>query len=59
MLTYDQILERVWGTAATGDAQRVRTCIKDLRQKLGDNARNPAYIFTQSGVGYRAGNPRA
>ena len=59
VLTYDQILERVWGTAATGDAQRVRTCIKDLRQKLGDNARNPAYIFTQSGVGYRAGTPRA
>ena len=59
VLTYDQILERVWGTAVTGDAQRVRTCIKDLRQKLGDNARNPAYIFTQSGVGYSAGNPRA
>ena len=59
VLTYDQILERVWGTAVTGDAQRVRTCVKDLRQKLGDNARNPAYIFTQSGVGYSAGNPRA
>ena len=59
VLTYDQILERVWGAAVTGDAQRVRTCVKDLRQKLGDNARNPAYIFTQSGVGYSAGNPRA
>ena len=59
VLTYDQILERVWGAAVTGDAQRVRTCVKDLRQKLGDNARNPAYIFTEPGVGYRAGTPRA
>ena len=59
MLTYDQILERVWGAAVTGDAQRVRTCIKDLRQKLGDNPRNPAYIFTEPGAGYRAGTPRA
>ena len=59
VLTYDQILERVWGAAVTGGAQRVRTCVKDLRQKLGDDARNPAYIFTESGVGYRAGIPRA
>ena len=59
VLTYDQILERVWGAAVTGDAQRVRTCVKDLRQKLGDDARNPAYIFTEPGAGYRAGTPRA
>ena len=58
VLTYDQILERVWDTGARGDAQRVRTFVKDLRQKLGDDARNPAYIFTEPGVGYRAGTPR-
>ena len=58
VLTYDQILERVWDTSATGDAQRVRTFVKDLRQKLGDDARNPVYIFTEPGVGYRAGAPR-
>ena len=54
-LTYNQLLERVWGTGATGDAQRVRTFIKDLRQKLGDDAKNPDYIFTVPGIGYRAG----
>ena len=60
--TYDQLLERVWGPhhppGTAGDRQRVRTFIKDLRNKLGDDAKNPNYIFTVSGVGYRAGPPR-
>ena len=54
-LTYDQLLQRVWGTGATGEPQRVRTFIKDLRQKLGDDVKNPRYIFTVPGIGYRAG----
>ena len=58
-LTYGQLLERVWGIGATGDAQRVRTFIKDLRQKLGDDAKNPRYIFTVPGIGYRAGSAPA
>ncbi|MCY3663621.1 MAG: ATP-binding protein [bacterium] len=55
--TYDQLLERVWGEDSEGDAQRVRTTVKDLRRKLGDDARNPSYIFTESGVGYRMAAP--
>ena len=55
--TYDQLLERVWGEDSEGDAQRVRTTVKDLRRKLGDDARNPVYIFTESGVGYRMAEP--
>ena len=31
--------------------------LKDLRVKLGDNARNPTYILTVPGVGYRAATP--
>ena len=56
-LTYGELSQRVWGTAALPDEQRLRTVVKDLRHKLGDNARNPRYIFTASGVGYRAGPP--
>ena len=56
-LTYDQLLQGVWGAGAAGDHQRVRTFIKDLRNKLGDDAKNPNYIFTVPGVGYRAGAP--
>ena len=57
-LTYDQLLVRVWGPDAAGDPQRLRTFVKDLRSKLGDDARNPSYIFTVSGVGYRVGPPQ-
>ncbi|MCY3663623.1 MAG: ATP-binding protein [bacterium] len=56
-LTYDQLLERVWGEDLVGDAQRVRTFVKELRRKLGDDARSPRYIFTESGVGYRMAVP--
>ena len=59
VLTYDQILERVWGAGSRGGPQRVRTFVKDLRQKLGDDARNPAYLFTEPGIGYRIGPPPA
>ena len=54
-LTYDELLRRVWGAGASGEPQRVRTFVKDLRQKLGDDVKNPKYIFTVPGVGYRAG----
>ncbi len=53
-LTYDQLLERIWGTDSSNDVQRVRTLIKELRRKLGDSARHPQYILTEPGVGYRA-----
>ena len=62
VLTYDELLQRLWGPehppGTPGDRQRVRTFIKDLRNKLGDDARNPDYIFTVPGVGYRVGPPR-
>ena len=57
VLTYDQLLEQVWGEGLSGDAQRVRTFVKDLRRKLGDDARSPVYIFTEPGVGYRMAVP--
>ena len=31
----------------------MRTAISSLRRKLGDNAENPADIFTEFRVGYR------
>ena len=56
-LSYEQLLESVWGDGAGGDAQRVRTFIKDLRAKLGDDARNPTYILTVPNIGYQAATP--
>ena len=53
VLIQDVLLQRVWGPEYSGEPQLLRSYIKSLRQKLGDNARNPSYIFTEHGVGYR------
>ena len=53
VLTHDQLLRRVWRVTAAGDPQVVRTHLRRLRRKLGDDADNPAYIFTEPRVGYR------
>ena len=46
VLTYDHLLERVWGEGSAGDPRRVRTLVKDLRRKLGDDARSSTMFPT-------------
>ncbi len=53
VLTYEHLLERVWGERNNDDVRPMRTIISKLRRKLGDDADNPTYIFTESRVGYR------
>ena len=53
VVTHEQLLQRVWGPGNSGDAGLVRTVVQRLRRKLGDDARNPKYIFTEPHVGYR------
>ena len=57
VVTYEHLLTRVWGSEAHGDVRPIRTAISAVRHKLGDDAENPAYIFTELRVGYRL--PRA
>lgn len=57
VLTQDELLQRVWGPEYMGESQLLRSYIKSLRQKLGDDARNPSYIFTEHGIGYRMAKP--
>ena len=57
VLTHEQLLRRVWGTLYSSDVRVVRTFIKELRFKLGDDAAHPDYIFTEFGVGYRMPRP--
>ena len=52
-LTHDQLLRRVWRVSSSGDPQVVRTHMRRLRRKLGDDADSPRYIFTEPRVGYR------
>jgi DNA-binding response OmpR family regulator len=51
--TRNQLLERVWGPTWFGDEHVVDVHIANLRRKLGDDGRNPRYIRTVRGVGYR------
>ena len=53
VMTYDRLLQRVWGLRSSGDSRRVRTAAKQLRRKLGDDANNPTYILNEPRVGYR------
>ena len=54
VLTYERLLDRVWGIRERdGDVRPIRTTIGRLRRKLGDDADNPIYIFTEPRVGYR------
>ena len=57
VLTHDQILQRVWGPEYSGDAQLVRTFVKKVRRKLGEDGSDAKYILTQPRVGYMMAKP--
>ena len=46
------LLRQIWGQRARTNSEALRTCVKKLRHKLGDNAAEPVYIFNEHGVGY-------
>ena len=56
-LTHEQILRRVWGPAYSGEIELLRSAVKNLRRKLGDDAKEPRYVFTEPRVGYRMVKP--
>ena len=53
VLTYEHLLQRVWGAEPDADVRPMRTVISTLRRRLGDDSENPTYIFTEPRVGYR------
>ena len=53
VLTYEHLLDQVWRERSGDDLRPMRTIVRKLRLKLGDDAGNPAYIFTEARVGYR------
>ena len=60
VLTFDHLLERVWGLVeSSADRRNLRTYVRRLRRKLGESADDPKYIFPEPRVGYRMGNPDA
>lgn len=51
----EDLLRRIWGQSEKSGKSTtlVRSYIKRLRGKLGDDTNNPKYIFTEPQVGYR------
>lgn len=55
VLTHDQILRHIWGSAK--DVQYLRVYVRQLRKKLEPDPQNPVHILTEPGVGYRLQAP--
>lgn len=52
-VTHDRLLQWIWGPEKRGEPTLLRNVVKRFRGKLGDDADDPAYIFTATRVGYR------
>ena len=52
LITKDDLIDKVWGGRAVSDAV-LTTAMRELRSALGDPARQPIYIETVHGRGYR------
>ena len=53
VLTYDFILEHVWGPYGGSSNQILRVNMANIRRKLKENPSAPKYIYTELGIGYR------
>ena len=59
MLSYEHLMQRVWGQTKPGTPRVIRTHLMRLRRKLGEDGDNPKYIFAEPRVGYRMERPDA
>ena len=46
--SFDSLLHKVWHKKPSSDPRLVRTIVKNLRRKLGDDSNQPAYIFSET-----------
>jgi two-component system KDP operon response regulator KdpE len=53
LLTHEVLLSRVWGAEYRDEDQYVRLYITYLRQKIEKDPKNPRYILSERGLGYR------
>lgn len=53
MVTYQSLLEKIWGPYASESNKILRVNMTNIRRKICDSPAEPKYIFTESGVGYR------
>lgn len=53
VLTYDYIINHIWGPYADNNNQILRVNMAHIRRKMEKNPAEPQYIYTEIGVGYR------
>jgi two-component system KDP operon response regulator KdpE len=53
VLTYNQLLNRVWGAEYAQEREYLHVFTSRLRAKIEDDRNNPEYIITIPGVGYK------
>jgi two-component system, OmpR family, KDP operon response regulator KdpE len=51
--TFEQILKSVWGWEYRDNLNYVHVYVSNLRQKIEEDPKNPIYILSEFGVGYR------
>jgi DNA-binding response OmpR family regulator len=49
----EKIVEHVWGYSGEGNRELVRGLVQRVRSKIEPEPRNPKYILTEAGIGYR------
>ena len=53
--TKEQIYSLIWNDAYMGDENAVNVQISRLRNKIEEDSRNPRYVLTVCGIGYKLG----
>ncbi|HUO80270.1 MAG TPA: response regulator [Steroidobacteraceae bacterium] len=53
IVTQAQLIREAWGPDRLGDSRGLRSYVKMLRQKLEPDPRQPRYLITEAGIGYR------
>ncbi len=53
IVTQAQLIREAWGPDRLGDSRGLRSYIKMLRQKLEPDPRQPRFLLTEAGLGYR------
>jgi two-component system KDP operon response regulator KdpE len=57
VLTHNQLLRIVWGTAYESETHMLQVNISNLRRKIEPDPLRPGFIITEPGVGYRLKTP--
>lgn len=53
VVTHRQLMQEVWGPGYAERTHYLRIYMRQLREKLEENPAQPAYLLTETGVGYR------